>query len=108
MAATYPTALDVTYRRRPGGHALVLRGDIDLHTWPILEAHLDHLIADGSGDVSLDLHGVGFVDSSGLAALVDAHSALEDGGRRLLLARVSGSAREILSISSLNAVGDFR
>jgi anti-anti-sigma factor len=58
---------------RPGGPAVVVTvaGDIDIVTAPDLRTALDGLTSEVD-EVILDLRRVGFVDSSGLAVILDA------------------------------------
>lgn len=99
--------LDVIYKRLIDGHTFVLRGDVDLNTWPILGQHLGHLIADGEGDVWLDVHGVGFLDSRGLAELVNAQRALNERGRNLFLVRTSETVHAAFSAVGLEELFTF-
>ena len=69
---------------------LGLRGDIDSFTAPDLAA------------VVLELSGVAFIDSSGLRALVAAHTALDERGHRLVLVAPSRPASRLFEISGLN------
>jgi anti-anti-sigma factor len=54
-----------------GSHTLALRGELDLAAVPSLEAEVRHLcsLATTRG-ITLDLAGLHFVDSTGLAAIV--------------------------------------
>lgn len=82
------------------GSAVVVHGDVDAHTCPDLSAALDPL--PGSGDVSVDVAGVGFMDSSGLRALIGAHQAAEQAGRRLVVTKPSSSVLRLIEISGLS------
>lgn len=74
-------------------------GDVDAHTCPDLADELDPL--PGSGDVHLDVSGVGFIDSSGLRVIIGAHQQAEAADRRLLIEQPSKSVERILEISGL-------
>ena len=63
---------------------LRLRGEIDAHSATTLASHLDPLPV-STGDVVIDLSEVGFIDSSGLRVLVEAHQRAENEARRLVL-----------------------
>ncbi|GIK77438.1 MAG: anti-sigma factor antagonist [Acidobacteria bacterium] len=52
-------------------------GELDLDTAPGLERELQAARADGSTPVVLDLSGCGFIDSSGLALIVQSWRELE-------------------------------
>ena len=82
---------------------LHLRGEIDAHSVTVLVRHLDPLPG-SEGDVVIDLSGVGFVDSSGLRVLVEAHQRAEAGARRLVL---SGSSRPVLRLLEISGLMEF-
>jgi len=80
---------------------VVLVGVIDSHTTDQLLEGLDALGRDA--DVSLDLTGVGFIDSSGLRAIVTTHQRLDEAGHRLVLTGVSDAVQRLLEITGLEA-----
>lgn len=79
---------------------LHLRGEIDAHSVTVLASHLDPLPG-SSGDVVIDLSRVGFVDSSGLRVLIEAHQRAEAEARRLVLSGPSRPVRRLFEISGL-------
>ena len=79
---------------------LNLRGEIDAHSVKALVGHLDPLPG-STGDVVVDLSAVGFVDSSGLRVLVEAHQRAEAESRRLVLSGPSRPVLRLLEISGL-------
>ena len=60
--------------REPGGAVIELSGELDAWTARQLDARIESLRADGIGG-AVDLRGLRFIDSSGLAALVGWPSA---------------------------------
>lgn len=72
-------------------------GEVDAHTAPTLAAAIDA----AGPSVDLDLSGVGFVDSSGLRVLIDAHQRLAEAGGALRLTGVSDAVRRLLEISGV-------
>lgn len=85
---------------RAEGSTVVVDGEVDAHTCPELTAALDPL--PGSGPVEVDLSGVGFMDSSGLRALIAAHQAAAEAGRRLVISNPSAAVRRLIEISGLS------
>ena len=79
---------------------LRLRGEIDAHSATTLASHLDPLPG-STGDVVIDLSEVGFIDSSGLRVLVEAHQRAENEARRLVLSGPSRQVLRLLEISGL-------
>ena len=81
------------------GSSVVVDGDIDAHSCPELTAALDPL--PGTGEVRIDLSAVGFMDSSGLRALIGAHQLAEAADRRLVIAQPSSAVQRLIEISGL-------
>lgn len=82
---------------------IVLAGELDPHTAPLLE----HEIADGLADevspkrVVLDVAELGFMDSSGLRVIIRAHQELEARGASLVLRSPSDTVLRLLEITDL-------
>jgi anti-sigma B factor antagonist len=72
---------------------------MDAHTCGELSETLDPLPQ--GDDVSLDLSGVSFMDSSGIRVLVDAHNRADAVGRRLVIEWPSSAVQRVLEISGL-------
>ena len=62
---------------------MVVAGEIDMATAPMLQRELTTAIEAGDGVVVLDLIDVTFFDSSGLRVAIIAHRDLKEQGRRL-------------------------
>ncbi len=74
-------------------------GVVDAHTASQL---LERLRAEGlDGDISLNLSGVDFIDSSGLRTLVTSHQELERNGHKLVLTGVSEAVDRLFDITGL-------
>ncbi len=69
----------------PGGVVLHVSGEVDTLTAPELDAEMDRHLSDGTHSLLLDLTGVSFLASSGLAVLVKAAHMAEVRGVRLAL-----------------------
>lgn len=83
-----------------GGVAcLTLSGDLDLAS---VAAFLPHLAAAHDADgLVLDLHGLRYLDSSGIKALLETQRELAPSGRRIALVGVSRNIGRILSVLHL-------
>jgi len=79
---------------------VVLVGEIDAHTAPDLAEHLEPLPGI-DGDVTVDLEGVDFIDSSGLRLIVEAHQRAEGSSRRLVVRKPSAAVVRLFEISGL-------
>jgi anti-sigma B factor antagonist len=96
--------------RRGEAVVLRLRGDLDLKTAPNLRVQLADLVRRCDADVVLDLEGVAFIDSTGLAAMLNALRRLTRANRRLMLVCPDGPVLRILRLTRLDgtfAVHEF-
>jgi anti-sigma B factor antagonist len=84
---------------RPDRALLTVRGELDTLTAPELDAALRELGAGSSGRLVVDLSGVTFLASSGLAVLIQAAQRAEDGGRRLHLVVTSRAVLRPLEVT---------
>jgi anti-sigma B factor antagonist len=79
-----------------GAARLVLSGEVDCSTAPLLRRALDAAFADGSRSVTVDLEAVTFLDSAGLSTLAIAHrTAIGDGVRLRVLVGTRAVARAL-------------
>jgi anti-sigma B factor antagonist len=80
-----------------------LRGEIDVAVAPTVRADLKRLVQTGN-DLLIDCTALTFIDSTGIAVLLEANHALEAAGRRILVANVPSSCRrtfELLGLGNL-------
>ncbi|MDG9672868.1 STAS domain-containing protein [Micromonospora sp. DH14] len=101
--------MDLLMSVRPGQGCTVLevRGELDMATSRQLREALQRLVDSGDRQVVVDLAAVGFMDSSGLGALVVMFKALRDAGGRLCLAAVQPAVRNVLTVTSVDQVIDI-
>ena len=86
-----------------GGYVLVrVSGEVDL-SWSqqVRDAILAAL---GRGDVGVELSQVGYIDSSGIAALVEGLQQSRQRGLRFALVAVSDAVRAVLELARLDRV----
>jgi len=79
---------------------LVVEGEIDIATAPLLEQRLTEAEATDAPTVIIDLDRVSFMDSTGLQVLV-AHSLSEANGNRILLTRGSPQVQRLFTVSGM-------
>jgi anti-sigma B factor antagonist len=90
--------------REAGGAVVVsLGGEVDLQHSPRLRKTLMELMLDGR-EVVVDMAQVAYIDSSGIASLVEAYQMARKGGGRFILAAVSEPARRVLQLARLDRV----
>ncbi|MGH8095166.1 MAG: STAS domain-containing protein [Chthoniobacterales bacterium] len=83
---------------------LPLAGEIDLHVAPQVGASLAALIAKEPPQLVVDLSRVTYIDSSGLAALIEAMQNVGRYGGQFALCGLQESVRPIFEISRLDQV----
>lgn len=85
---------------------IVVRGELDLSTSPELGSALDGASGDGVHTVTLDLQGVGFIDSSALRTIVMSGRTLAAAGCELEIGPRSEMVARVLSMTSLDEGND--
>ncbi len=78
-------------------------GEVDLEHSPRLRRVLTELMLDHR-TVVVDLGGVSYLDSSGIASLVEAYQLARGGAGRLTLANLSPPALRVLRLARLDQV----
>ncbi len=81
---------------------LPLEGEIDLHVSPRVESSLASMIARRPKHVMVDLSGVTFIDSSGLAVLINAMQDIKKYGGKLTLSGINTNVRSIFELAQLD------
>lgn len=90
--------IDVVVDLVDENHLVRVTGELDAFTVPDVRAAL----AEAAGrDVVLDLSGVTFIDSSGLAMIVEARHRLEGGHHRLVIGPRSEVVQRLLELSGV-------
>jgi anti-sigma B factor antagonist len=99
------TPLAIERAGTPSNPVVVARGEIDVATSPLLRSEFAAALAQGPKEVTLDLHDVSFIDSSGLGVLVGALKRLrEAGGERFVIVGAQDAVRKIFTITGLNTL----
>jgi len=96
----------MTIVEEPRGDALVLRpvGDVDLSRSPAMRERLTKAIASPAKKLIVDLSKVPYMDSSGVATLVEALQHCRKAGKKLVLAALQPKVRSIFEIAKLTQV----
>ena len=90
--------------REEGGAVIVaLEGDVDLQSSPDARKVLLECVG-RKKPVLVDLSGVGYIDSSGVASLVESLQTARKSGSSLILVAVSEGALRVLQLARLDKV----
>lgn len=98
--------VDPSVEVTPSRHGVVAKisGEMDYVTQPMLRAQLADLITRGARFLVLDLSGVSFCDSVGLAVLLRVRRQAEQSEAVLALACVPPQVRRLLTMTGLDQV----
>lgn len=86
---------------------LELAGRVDSYSVPALRAQLEQVADKRPAHIVINLSGVNFIDSSGLAALVQGMHRCRNGGGNLCLANPQRPVRLILELTRLDSAIDI-
>ncbi|HYL50422.1 MAG TPA: STAS domain-containing protein [Acidimicrobiia bacterium] len=94
--------LILTTERDGNGAVLTVRGELDAYSAPGLEEQIARLLAEQVNEVVLDLSQTGFLDSSGLRAILTAQRRLSESGGGMRLRAPSEPVTRLLEITGLS------
>ncbi|HEX2466251.1 MAG TPA: STAS domain-containing protein, partial [Thermoanaerobaculia bacterium] len=93
--------MEITRKTGTDGLELVVEGRIDAYWADHLTAALDEALRGGADRISLDLHGVAYLSSGGIRALLVAHRELRRVGGALRIVRPSSAVKSMLEMAGL-------
>jgi anti-anti-sigma factor len=100
------TTLTIDVGRSNDAYSLTLHGVLDLSTAGRLKAAIDAALLSDAGRVTVDLDGLEFIDSTGLATILGATRRV-DGDGRLKMTRGTGEVAQIFRLTALDLVLPF-
>lgn len=103
---TVPNGLTIVNEVKGDRRSIVVRGELDLSTSGELADALEVAPEGGVRTVTLDLQGVGFIDSSALRTLVTCGRTLSAAGCALEIGPRSDMVGRVLSMTSLDEEND--
>ena len=83
---------------------VTLSGGLDAHTAGRLRSLLARQLLAGPGNLVIDLSGLSFIDSAGLAVLIAADKGMRRAGTQLVLAAPQAPVDKVLRLTGLTAV----
>jgi anti-sigma B factor antagonist len=97
--------VQIAARNSEGWVIFDISGDIDLaHSPAMRKVLLGEIKEKHTPKVFLNLKNVRYIDSSGIASLVEGLKASRDNGARLILYGLSSSVREVMELSRLQKI----
>jgi anti-sigma B factor antagonist len=102
FAATTPHRMATAPQQQTG--ILALEGEIDLHRSPQVKETIEPLIAQKIPRILVDFSAVTYVDSSGLATMIEALQRIQSYGGKLAMFGLRDSVRAIFEIARLDQI----
>jgi anti-sigma B factor antagonist len=93
--------LAVKRTSREGADVLSVEGEIDIATAPRLLAALNEIVAEAVRSVVVDLTSVGFMDSTGLALLINTHRRLTRARKGFAVVCPAGPLLRVFEITAM-------
>jgi anti-sigma B factor antagonist len=98
---------EVTTTTADGVATVVLEGELDIATAPVLDATLADVERNGTATLLLDLAQVRFIDSTGLRSLLSARQRAEAAGRKLRLANLPVDVERVFDVTGVRRIFDI-
>ncbi len=83
---------------------IALAGDIDMHRSPEVKQTLDPLIAKKVPRILLDLSAVTYIDSSGLATMIETLQRIQSYGGKFAMFGLRESVKHVFEIARLDQI----
>ena len=97
--------VEITMEKIGAGHLMLLKGDVDMNTSPDVRSGLAEVFKQGGAKALLiNLSGVRYMDSSGIATLVEAMQNCMKSGMKLRLVDLSPSVRDVFELARLSSI----
>jgi anti-sigma B factor antagonist len=91
--------VDLTERQtREGGTLIAIHGELDAATAPRLRGRLLEVINNGGG-TTIDLGGCTFIDSTGLAVIIEAGHVLDERLERLRIVNLRDQPKQLFDLT---------
>ena len=90
-----------------GVSVLRIAGDIDVNTSPEVKKSFDNLVKEKKEKIVINFKDVAYVDSSGLATLVEIFKNLRAYGGKLKLSNLTSKVLGLFEITKLNKLFDI-
>jgi len=97
--------VEIVTQRIGAGCLIALKGDVDMNTSPDVRTSIGEAFRQGNARVLLiDLAGVRYMDSSGIATLVEAMQNCRKQNMRLRLVDLSPPVRDVFEMARLSSI----
>jgi len=100
--------LTIDVEQLPNEALIRVTGEVDLYSSPELRKKLLKTIPSSRGDVVVDLSGVSYIDSSGVATLVEGLRSARQHDIGFILSTPSEAVTQVLELARLDSVFEVR
>lgn len=83
---------------------VAVEGEIDYSVSPELRRMLHEFIAASNGEVRIDLGSLEYLDSSGLAVLIEARRMLQEQDRTLVITKVTPQVEKVFQLTQVSSL----
>lgn len=94
--------MKIEVTEQDGAKVVAIVGDVDMSTAPELRQVLQRMVSDRPDCMVVDLSQVPYIDSSGLATLVECYQGTQKFGGRMGLSGLSQSVFEVFRMTHLD------
>tara|TARA_B100000959_G_scaffold55322_1_gene57684 strand:+ start:128 stop:463 length:336 start_codon:yes stop_codon:yes gene_type:complete len=94
--------MKIEVEERDGATVVVIEGDVDMSTAPELRQSLQRLVSDSKSPIFIDLSHVPYIDSSGLATLVECYQGTKRFKGTMVLTGLSETVMEVFRMTHLD------
>lgn len=101
-------AMQVKREQQGDNMVLDVRGSVDIYTSPELRGELKAALDKKAPRIVVDMAGVSFVDSSGLATLIEALQKVQAYEGKLLLCNLSQAVLGVFELANLDRIFQIR
>ncbi|WP_027183799.1 STAS domain-containing protein [Desulfovibrio inopinatus] len=93
-----------TWEEYPEENRVIIGGEVDFSVSPQVREKLHDFLNRTHGDIVLDLAPLQYIDSSGLAVLIELRNKLKDKNRTIQITEVSPQVEKIFSLTQIGSI----
>jgi anti-sigma B factor antagonist len=101
-------SLTIEVDKLPDGSLIRVTGEVDLYSSPELRTTILKAIPAAEVQVAVDLGGVEYIDSSGIATLVEGLRSARENGKQFILVSPSDGVLQVLQLARLDRIFEVR
>ena len=94
--------MNIKHERIDGALVCMLDGEVNITTSPELRKAFEGIIKNNETKVLIDFSQVGYIDSSGLATLIEMLQRLKKSGGKLVFCNMSQKVKNVFEITKLD------